>query len=71
MSLLIKTTPGKFRPKISLDPEKTVTRVNGPFYTFIPSNGCRVENGYHEISELLRKHAHDPNAVRFIADMIE
>ena len=41
---------------------------------FIPTNANGVKPGYYtrrDIVELLRKHAEEPNAVYFIADMLE
>jgi len=44
------------------------------FKMFIPKNDVIAEYGYvdhAEVVELLRKHKSDPNAIQFIADMLE
>lgn len=44
------------------------------FIVFIPENDFGIQEGYYEandIAMLLRTHRYDPDAIHFIADMLE
>jgi hypothetical protein len=45
-----------------------------PYEIYIPSNDVIEEHGYlthKELVDLLRRHKDNPNAIQFIADMME